>query len=342
MEWLANLSVKSVLVLIGLVLLVRAWLQRAEKEDLTLAAAREFLEAGLIAIVLVFLVVRPYIIQAYFIPSESMHPTLLEADRLLVNKFIYHFTHPQRAEIVVFRPPEERVPEQKDFIKRVIGLPGEVIEVVPERLVVDGRTLMRITRQSSSEMMQENFRPEASVGFTYPLRGGTVEVDRSGVATLTGALDQDLKVAVYRSGDVVQKLPDAVFLNHRQLLGVAFGDITTSYELTQWGGDPDLRGTVYSVYGNPRLILVQGRKLTLDTGHVLVNGRRLPEPYVADDPTYAMAPLRIPPGHYFVMGDNRNHSYDSHAWGPLPLDHVIGRAEVLFWPPNRCGLIHGP
>jgi signal peptidase I len=98
---------------------------------------------------------------------------------------------------------------------------------------------------------------------------------------------------------------------------------------------------VCSVNGNPRLILVEGHRLSLDVGHVLVNDQRLKEPYVAEDPAYAMGPLRVPQGHYFVLGDNRNMSFDSHAWGPLDRRRIHGRAEILFWPVNRMRYIPG-
>ena len=51
--------------------------------------------------------------------------------------------------------------------------------------------------------------------------------------------------------------------------------------------------------------------------------------------SYPLPPLRVPEGHYFVLGDNRNNSFDSHAWGPLPAGRVSGRAELIFWPPRR-------
>lgn len=331
MEWLANLTVKWVLVAVGVLLLARAALIRAGRHSLNAQAAREFVDSALIAVVVVFLVIRPYLFQAYFIPSESMRPTLWESDRILVNKLVFRFSDPKRGEILVFRPPEDRVPEQKDYVKRVIGLPGEVVEVVPERLLVDGRTLLRITRAPASSVMRQNFRPEASVGFTFPLESGRILLDR-GLATITGEFDGDLKVATYLPGDRIETERNAVFLNKRSMLATVFGKITASEDIRQWGGDADLTGHLYCVDDTPRLLLVRGRALGLDEGHVLLNGERLHEPYILEEPEYAMPPLRIPPGQYFVMGDNRNRSFDSHAWGPLARERVLGRAEFVFWP----------
>jgi hypothetical protein len=219
----------------------------------------------------------------------------------------------------------------------VIGVPGDTVEVVPPRVLVDDRTLLRLTQDSASMVSESNYERQ-DIGFTYPLRGGDVSLD-AGVATVNSGLDQDLKVIAYGPGDVIRAEADAVYLNGKPVRAVAFGPLAPSGDLTQWGGDPGLEGTVYSVNGNPRLILVRGRSVSVDEGHVLLNGTRLVEPYLAEPPEYAMPPARIPPKHYFMMGDNRNQSFDSHAWGPLPEERILGRAELIFWPPSRMRLI---
>jgi signal peptidase I len=341
MEWLAYISVKWVLVSVAVLLLVRQALHRGRKRYPDLLVFREFLDAGLVAIVIVFLMIRPFLFQAYFIPSESMNPTLTQSDRVLVNKFIYRFGRPQRGDVIVFRPPEGRVPEQKDYIKRVIGLPGDLVEVVPKTLRVDGKTLLRFTSHAASEMMTGNYDPKREIGFTYSLNGGSTHFEKeSGQAVITNGREYDLRVAICRRSDRVRFTPNEVFVNEQPVLSIVFGPVRrTSHDLTQWGGDPSLHGDLYTVNGNPRLILVRGRKLEFDEGHVLVNGLRLTEPYVAEDPLYALPPLKVPAGEYFVLGDNRNYSFDSHAWGTLEFRRIIGRADVLFWPFERRGLI---
>jgi len=96
------------------------------------ASLIEFVDSALIALLLVFCIVRPFVIQAFYIPSASMEPTLRENDRILVNKFVYRFRGPRSQEIVVFRAPrwaDVMEGQEKDFIKRCIGTPGDVIEV---------------------------------------------------------------------------------------------------------------------------------------------------------------------------------------------------------------------
>jgi signal peptidase I len=107
---------------------------------------REYLEAAIIAIFLA-LFIRAFVIQAFKIPSGSMEPTLLVGDHILVNKFIYGIkvpfinktiipiSKPKRGDIAVFIYPLDR---KKDFIKRVIGLPGEKIEIINRNIFING------------------------------------------------------------------------------------------------------------------------------------------------------------------------------------------------------------
>jgi len=211
MEWFANLSVPWILVLVVVLAVCRLGVAMMGRSGALPQPAAdstgEVLESALIAIVLVFLIIRPYVVQAFYIPSGSMHPTLLEQDRILVNKFIYRFQKPRRGDVIVFKAPPQASPDgrEKDFIKRVIGLPGDTIEVR------EGRTY--------------------------------------------------------------------------------------------------------------------------------VNGKPLDEPYILERPFYEFPPQQVPQGTLFVMGDNRNDSNDSHNWGSLERDRVLGKAMVIFWPIKRIGMI---
>ncbi len=87
-----------------------------------------------------------------------------------------------------------------------------------------------------------------------------------------------------------------------------------------------------------RVIGLPGDKVTVRNGQVRVNGQILDEPYIADAPTYD-GDWQVPSGYLFVMGDNRNDSSDSHVWGPLPLQNVIGKALLIYWPPPEWAMI---
>jgi len=88
------------------------------------------------------LLIKTFLLQAFYIPSDSMNPTLVQHDRVLVNKLSYHFHDIHRGDVVVFkRPPGEDDPTIKDLIKRVIGLPGETVEGRDGQVLINGRAL---------------------------------------------------------------------------------------------------------------------------------------------------------------------------------------------------------
>ncbi|MDD4997360.1 MAG: signal peptidase I [Syntrophales bacterium] len=107
---------------------------------------QEYIEAIILAIVIAFFI-RTFVIQAYKIPSGSMKPTLLIGDHILVSKFNYGiklplirstlipFGTPKRGDIVVFIYPEDR---SKDFIKRLVGVPGDTIEIRDKKILING------------------------------------------------------------------------------------------------------------------------------------------------------------------------------------------------------------
>lgn len=155
------------------------------------------------------LIVRSYIAEPRFIPSDSMVPTLEIGDRLVVEKVSYRLHPPEFGDIIVFDPPtqlqELGYAKDQAFIKRIIGQPGQTIEI--------------------------------------------------------------------------------------------------------------------------------------KSGQVFVDNQPLQEPYIAEKPKYQMPPVQVPEGSYFVMGDNRNNSNDSHVWGFLPEKFILGRAWLRFYPIDRLGRV---
>jgi len=88
-----------------------------------------------------------------------------------------------------------------------------------------------------------------------------------------------------------------------------------------------------------RIVGLPGEQVSMQDGHVLINGVRLREPYLT--PAYRGRESgewpRSPRGGYFVLGDNRAMSCDSRRWGVVPRESIIGRADIRYWPPNRAG-----
>jgi signal peptidase I len=88
-----------------------------------------------------------------------------------------------------------------------------------------------------------------------------------------------------------------------------------------------------------RVIGLPGESVTVHDGVVSVNGAPLDEPYINAEPFYD-GEWKIPEGQLFVLGDNRNDSRDSHQWGLLPIENVIGRAVLIYWPPEEWQVIN--
>ncbi len=89
-----------------------------------------------------------------------------------------------------------------------------------------------------------------------------------------------------------------------------------------------------------RVIGLPGEKVEMKNGKVYINDKPLKEPYVDEALNYEYGPVIVPPNGLFVMGDNRNHSFDSHYWNAwLTQDRLKGKAFVTYWPPGHIKLL---
>lgn len=146
----------------------------ASKQDInTKSKLRENVEAIVIAIILA-LFIRTFVVQAFKIPSGSMKPTLQIGDHILVNKFIYgvkipyigkniiSYKNPDHGDIIVFRYPED---PDKDFIKRVIGIPGDTIEIKNKKVFVNNVIIINdVGVHTQSNFIERHINPRDNFG----------------------------------------------------------------------------------------------------------------------------------------------------------------------------------
>ena len=88
-----------------------------------------------------------------------------------------------------------------------------------------------------------------------------------------------------------------------------------------------------------RIIALPGDAIEVKDGVVYVNGSKLDEPYIKEPPTYNFQQKKVPENEYFVLGDNRNHTNDSHNGWTVPRQNIIGKAWLVIWPPSEWGFM---
>ena len=88
-----------------------------------------------------------------------------------------------------------------------------------------------------------------------------------------------------------------------------------------------------------RVVGLPGEKIEIKGGKVYVNEQPLAEPYLSNQSQRDMRAIVVPPEHVFVLGDNRGFSNDSRAFGSVPLDHIVGRAWLSYWPLDQVGFL---
>jgi signal peptidase I len=127
---------------------------------------------------------------------------------------------------------------------------------------------------------------------------------------------------------------ERIFIN-KFVYRFGLSDIVRGDTIVFWAPEDSTKSYIKRVIGVP------GDVVEIDAGTVILNGQRLPEPYIRADYRDRMSMSRrvVEDGHYFVLGDHRNSSNDSRSWGTVPRDAIYGKAVFVYWPLDRLGLL---
>ncbi|NEP18529.1 MAG: signal peptidase I, partial [Leptolyngbya sp. SIO4C1] len=128
------------------------------------------------------------------------------------------------------------------------------------------------------------------------------------------------------------QVDDRMFVRNDRYYRPAVGDIVVFRPPTQ--ALAELETTPDTLFVK-RIIALTGQQVQVSQGQVYINQQPLVEPYIAQPAAYDWGPETVSPGAYFVLGDNRDQSADSHIWGFLPREDILGRAYKIYWPPSR-------
>ena len=322
-ETLANLSIFRILEIVAVLTVLRLALVRLPSGFARSIA--DTVESALIAVVLVFMVIRPFIVQAYFIPSPSMEPTLLGknnvGDRILVSKYDYRFHVPKRDDVVVFLAPAAAMPGDPDFIKRLIGVPGDQIQTSRGRVVVDG---VEYDHKTVRDRLGANgfFGQDALANVEVEQADHHVKFVTDGVMADKQFISKPIlaKILTGNPQAKVQVIP-GYNMRDGQKLDEPFIAEDPDYDLQIYDGQP-LKHSVDS----------DSMPGTTRDNYALSAQAISAAEYARDKASPAE---RIPPHRLLMMGDNRNDSNDGTNWGLLDDKRVVGHAVFIFWPLPR-------
>ncbi|MBP8810925.1 MAG: signal peptidase I [Kofleriaceae bacterium] len=290
--------------------------------------------SSIITALAIALTLRAFVVEAFKIPSASMIPTMQIGDFIFVNKLIYGlrmpFTDakvfdvrsPRRGEVVVFRQP---CTDDTDFIKRVVALPGDTVEVRCNRLYVNGQHVVETLAEAKHDFLDYKsgvWTPTSRSRYTVTMDGTTFSVLHDlGQPADQAIVDQGWPAfwAAHEAARRADGAPPEVIAQERAAVVARFPSHGKPSAVSEFPDPDDLRNLPQCKDGKP--VAVDPDQLTR---------RSAPEPS-PDSPSCApRLAYVVPAGHVFAMGDNRDDSNDSRGWGPVPLDHIKGKAMFIW------------
>jgi signal peptidase I len=271
---------------------------------------REYVESIGVAIAIA-LVLRAFVVEAFKIPSSSMIPTMEIGDHIFVNKFIYgvripwtrtklfEVRPPKRGEVIVFMNP--CIPD-KDYIKRIVAVAGDTVEMRCSKLFINGKEVPAELTEDGSTCKYWDLTDENSDTWLHKTCSRYSE-DLDGTVHDTFYMaDRPGRDRQRAAGRASTEVEDGDSRDFPSINGGA-GLIPSCEAMQEKTENPPPVGTI-------------GRSVTPD---------------MAKAPCAPYMHYVVPEGYVFCMGDNRDNSNDSRAWGPVPVENIKGKALFIWW-----------
>ncbi len=274
--------------------------------DVRRSPTREYIESIGVAI-LIALLLRAFVVEAFKIPSASMIPTMQIGDYIFVNKLIYGvrvpFSHtkildvrgPRHGEVIVFENP--CIPD-KDYIKRIVALEGETVEVRCNRLWVNGKQVPEVPV------------PGQCSYWNQPVEGSS----KWDLATCSDYIETWGGYSYHTHHQDGRPTADAARVGSRDYIG----DGSDGHDF------PNLRLPEHEQIPQCES---DSKQSASRRAAAIGELKRTPLGALACEPRKHYV---VPKGHVFVMGDNRSNSNDSRVWGPVPLQNIKGKAMFIW------------
>jgi signal peptidase I len=298
---------------------------------------KEWIEPIVIAAILA-LFIRTFFIQAFKIPTGSMRMTLLEGDRILVNKVGYRFQEPERGDVVVFKYPGISFFQLREFEspKQMFSLYTALLETAE----LDQPEITEPTAYALLDRLNDIFN--STVPFDIFKKSMTIEALPREGQKLVKKIEEKYGVPFLElTAETLKEMNEYSYVKRlkRLILQTKFPDLCPPSEYPK-----DRKRDFIK-----RLIGVGGDVVEIKKHDIYINGQMVTDHKVIRENRYYNVSeweygaqglqIHVPQDSYFVLGDNSKSSSDSRNWGFVDKDDMIGEAFLVYWPPKRWKII---